>query len=232
MKIKSIASGSSGNAYVIDSKGFKLLIECGVPYKQIKKALDYDVDKVLGCLISHNHNDHSGFAYQINLESCIRIYCTTETAKKKDLLSTVELQHQKFYQIEDKFSLYPLELSHFNTDGTRVETYGFLIYSYLENKSLFYLSDTGKACAPIANLSYLMIEANHSMSALVNSGLKPSVVNRIAKSHLDIDQVCNFVKKHRTLEQIWLLHMSDGHGDEAEFKRRVQEVSGVPVVVC
>ena len=48
-----INSGSSGNAYIIESNGEKLLIELGVAWKYILKSLNYKIDDVAGCLVSH-----------------------------------------------------------------------------------------------------------------------------------------------------------------------------------
>lgn len=48
-----INSGSSGNAYILESNGEKLLIELGVAWKDILKSLNYKIDDVAGCLVSH-----------------------------------------------------------------------------------------------------------------------------------------------------------------------------------
>ncbi|HFL1025859.1 MBL fold metallo-hydrolase [Listeria monocytogenes] len=53
-----IASGSKGNAYVISSGRSQLLIECGINFDKIRKALNFDLSAVEGCLISHEHGDH------------------------------------------------------------------------------------------------------------------------------------------------------------------------------
>ena len=48
-----INSGSSGNAYILESNGEKLLIELGVAWKDILKSLNYKINDVAGCLVSH-----------------------------------------------------------------------------------------------------------------------------------------------------------------------------------
>ena len=48
-----ISSGSQGNAYILESNGEKLLIELGVSWKDILKSLNYKIDDVAGCLVSH-----------------------------------------------------------------------------------------------------------------------------------------------------------------------------------
>lgn len=55
MKLSVLASGSRGNCYVIQNKDEALIIECGVRMSVIKKSLNFDISKVVGVLISHEH---------------------------------------------------------------------------------------------------------------------------------------------------------------------------------
>lgn len=51
--LRVINSGSSGNGYVLESNGEKLLIELGVAWKDILKSLNYKIEDVAGCIVSH-----------------------------------------------------------------------------------------------------------------------------------------------------------------------------------
>ena len=46
-------SGSSGNSYAIKCGKEVLLIELGIAWKDILKGLNYKIDDVAGCLVSH-----------------------------------------------------------------------------------------------------------------------------------------------------------------------------------
>ncbi len=60
MKFKQHFSSSSGNLYTITApNGERLLIECGLPWGKLKDALNYDLGGIVGCLLTHNHMDHS-----------------------------------------------------------------------------------------------------------------------------------------------------------------------------
>ncbi len=49
-------SGSSGNLYeIVANSGARLLIEAGVTWKKLQKALDYNLSNIEACLISHGH---------------------------------------------------------------------------------------------------------------------------------------------------------------------------------
>ena len=55
MLIDVINSGSDGNCYVIKCKDEYLIIECGVPAKDMLRSIDFQTLKVSGCVVSHGH---------------------------------------------------------------------------------------------------------------------------------------------------------------------------------
>ena len=58
MYFKTIGTGSSGNCYLIRTwKDKGILLDCGLPYKQILPEIDFVLPDAL--IISHNHGDHT-----------------------------------------------------------------------------------------------------------------------------------------------------------------------------
>lgn len=56
MRVKCLATGSSGNCHVLINKsGDILLLDCGIPIKDIKIGIDFQVSKIVGCLVTHSH---------------------------------------------------------------------------------------------------------------------------------------------------------------------------------
>lgn len=56
MFVRCIGTGSSGNCYALyDNDGKILLLDLGVSAKTIKKAIDFRVSDVVGCVVSHEH---------------------------------------------------------------------------------------------------------------------------------------------------------------------------------
>lgn len=55
MHLRVIGSSSRGNSYVLKSNTGSLLIDCGVPFKQIQKAVDFNMSNIQGCLVTHEH---------------------------------------------------------------------------------------------------------------------------------------------------------------------------------
>ena len=60
MTLKCIGSGSSGNCYaLIDDNNKILLLDLGLPAKEIKRAIDFRISDVVGAVVTHHHKDHS-----------------------------------------------------------------------------------------------------------------------------------------------------------------------------
>ena len=55
MLLRCAKTGSDGNAFAIETDNQILLLEAGVPIPDIKKMINYRIDKVVGSLISHQH---------------------------------------------------------------------------------------------------------------------------------------------------------------------------------
>ena len=59
MNLKCLGSGSSGNCYLLSTETETIVLDCGLPIREIKKGLDWDISKVVGVLCTHIHSDHS-----------------------------------------------------------------------------------------------------------------------------------------------------------------------------
>lgn len=53
--LKTIATGSSGNCYALIADNEILLLDLGVSSKEIKRAIDFRVTDISGCLVTHSH---------------------------------------------------------------------------------------------------------------------------------------------------------------------------------
>jgi Cft2 family RNA processing exonuclease len=55
MLLKVVSTGSIGNSYLLETEDEAIILECGVPISKIKKAIDYNISKIKGALITHQH---------------------------------------------------------------------------------------------------------------------------------------------------------------------------------
>lgn len=57
MKLGCARTGSLGNAYFVQADNEEiLLLDAGIPINDIKKMVNYEIDKVVGCVITHSHS--------------------------------------------------------------------------------------------------------------------------------------------------------------------------------
>ena len=81
MLLRTIATGSSGNSYVlISNTGEILLLDLGVSEKTIKKGIDWKISNVVGAAISHQE-DFSTIYYMrtSGTFSYIKVYVNSDT---------------------------------------------------------------------------------------------------------------------------------------------------------
>ena len=64
MKLSILGSSSSSNCYVLHNDKEALIIEAGVTIQNVKQALDFNISKVVGCFVTHEHGDHSKYVEQ------------------------------------------------------------------------------------------------------------------------------------------------------------------------
>jgi len=50
-----LGSGSSGNTYLINTKNETLVLDAGVPFKETKIVLDFNIRRISGVLVTHSH---------------------------------------------------------------------------------------------------------------------------------------------------------------------------------
>ena len=79
MELQVIGTGSSGNAYVLRAGGSALLLDAGLPIRQLIRAVS-DWKGLDGCLITHEHGDHAKSAEAV-AQMGVKTYCSAGTAE-------------------------------------------------------------------------------------------------------------------------------------------------------
>ncbi len=232
MKLKVINSNSKGNAYILENENEALLIECGVNFKEIKKALNFDISKVVGCLVTHNHKDHYKSVLDVQ-KAGIDVYASQGTFSKIVFLfhRAMVLYHKKPQKIGN-FTILP-----FNVKHDAVEPLGFLI-RHRECGLVLFLTDSYYSPYTFKNLNNIIIEANYSekiLDARDESGdLHGIIRNRVLTSHLSLETckkllLANDLSK---VNNIVLIHLSDGNSDEKQFIEEIQCATNKNVFVA
>ena len=100
---------------------------------------------------------------------------------------------------------------------------------------LLFITDTVTLDYSIPGLNHIMIEANYAddiVEKRIEAGLMPiSMRPRRLYSHMDISQTKAILAENdlSQVDNIVLIHLSDGNSDEKRFVREIRELTGKPV---
>lgn len=231
IKIHSLASGSSGNCYHITDGSTPLLLECGIPFREIQKGVGFRTSEIAACLISHEHKDHCKSIKDV-VKAGIDCYMSSGTA------DAINLQHHRIKRVKakERIKIGTWDILPFDVQHDVSEPYGFLLMNKNGKKVLF-ATDTYYIRYKFTGLTHIMVECNYSMKILnenIASGRVPKLMKkRLMRSHFSLENVKDFLKANdlSKVEEIWLLHLSDNNSDEDLFKREIQALTGKLVIV-
>jgi phosphoribosyl 1,2-cyclic phosphodiesterase len=227
-----LASGSRGNAALVQSRGVGVLIDVGLGPRVLRdrlRAVGSDWDRLAAVVLTHTHRDHLDVATLRTLaERRIPFYC--HAAHRDELAESDGFQQLRSSELSREFDLHPFLLP----NGFRVEpvalrhdsgpTFGFRVEVAAERRkkafSLGYLSDTGcwtpAMADAVADVDVLGVEFNHDVAMQRGSGRSPQLISRVLgdRGHLSNDQGAEFVRAvfersgRHAVQHLVLLHLS------------------------
>jgi phosphoribosyl 1,2-cyclic phosphodiesterase len=192
-----LASGSAGNASLLEADGFGLLIDAGLGPRQLAgrlAAVGASWRRVHAVLLTHTHTDHWKERTLAHLRGLnIPFYChpghhDTLLASSFAFPKLQDGNLARTYEADQDFALTPtlhcraLTLRH---DGGA--TFGFRFDgaadSYGQPWSLAYLADLGSWTADLADaladVDLLALEFNHDLDLEYNSGRARCLIDRV-----------------------------------------------------
>nr|DAM07018.1 MAG TPA: YycJ-like MBL-fold protein [Caudoviricetes sp.] len=233
MKLKILGSSSTGNCYLfqtIDNK--TLIVECGVDIKEIKKALNFDLTDVIGCLITHEHGDHSKNIQKV-LDAGIDCYMSEGTRK------ALNIEHHRLHVLPklERTRIGSFTIMAFKTKHDCADPIGFLIY-HLEMGLCLFATDTYYVEYTFENLNNILIECNYAKDIL-NKNVSDGIINkmlrdRTLKSHFELENVKGFMKANNLsgVRNILLLHLSDRNSGAGRFKKEIEDLTGIKTTIA
>jgi len=239
MEIKILASGSSGNCYLINDGKTSLLLDAGISMKQIRTGCGFRLHEIAGCLVTHSHGDHSKSVKHL-LEASVSVYMSALEINALGLGPHHRL-HALASTDQDSYRCFPLgsfNVLPFQVEHDTPEAVGYLVGSTNTGEKLLYFTDTYYLKHRFSGLTHILGECNYDRETLwenINSGEVPAdQAIRLFSSHMSLGNFLAFLKANdiKRLRQIYVCHMSDKNGSEEKIRRAIQEQTGAEVYVC
>ena len=228
MKLIIIGSSSQGNSYALQSdSGEILLIEAGVPLKEVKKAIGYKTSKVEACLCSHRHSDHAKYIKEY-AKAGIIVYSNANVSQHfPNCVRTLGCECTHCF---GGFSATPFWVKH----DEDAPNYGYLI-RHKEIGTIFFATDCYNLNFVIRGCQVYLAECNYSDAILdkaIAEGLTPkSQADRIRLSHMSMEHAISWLHDcdvEHCARKIILIHGSARHLIPNAAVSKFQQVLGVP----
>lgn len=218
MKLTCLGSSSAGNCYLLQAdNGETLILDCGIPIKEIKKGLNWNVKDVVGAICTHSHQDHSKSVKDLN-----NMGIPVCTPYKKLLMS--QFLSNSYFTVRT-FDLTTVDgrWTHTNADGTECPCYGFLI-THKEMGKLLYITDTELIKWRFKGINHILLGVNYDKDLVDTDNPK---ANHVFRGHLSIDTACDFVKANDSdsLQNVIMCHLSSENADKDSFIEKMKKVA-------
>ncbi|MDR2139568.1 MAG: MBL fold metallo-hydrolase [Tannerella sp.] len=230
MKLTTLGSGSSGNSYILENDSEALIIEAGVPFASVQRALNFNISKIVGCLVSHEHKDHSGHVHEF--PRFIPVFASLGTMEKCGAASNFRAVKAGHMFTAGSFRIIPFAVKH-----DAAEPFGFFIH-HPESGSILFATDTYYLPNPFLGLNNIMIEANYRMDILEKNVQKGIISdarrNRTLQSHMSYETCLQTLLANDLsgVNHIVLIHLSNDNSNAQEFQAGIREATGKTVHVA
>lgn len=217
MKLKCIATGSTGNCYLLTSdNGETLILDCGIPIKEIKKGLDWNIKDVVGVLCTHKHLDHSKSLKDFETMG-IPVF-VPYISKKPMKIGNGDFRVQAF-----DLTTIDGSWTHTDANGEPCPIYGFLI-AHKEMGRMLYITDCELIKWRFKDINHILLGVNYDKDLIDRDTGK---ANHVFRGHLSIDTACDFVKANYSdsLQNVIMCHLSSENSDRDSFIEKMEKVA-------
>lgn len=232
MIFQSLASSSSGNAYLVSDGNTNILIECGLSHRKLQQACGFKLTSLDAVLISHEHKDHSQCVDKL-LASGIPVYLSQGTARALELPEKLlDMATEMIAGLQ--FTVGTMVIKPFSTFHDAQEPMGFVMQSTVDWDVFAFATDTVNLPYNFPGVNILALEANFQQDILDRSERMPEKTKkRVSNTHMEIDKLCECLRRMdlRSCRELWLLHLSSAMSHEGQFVYKVQRAVPAWVLV-
>lgn len=243
-----LASGSKGNASIVQLGDAAILVDCGITKKALFERCDavgFDPFSISAVLVTHEHTDHTkglGVLYRAFARQGVHPPLVTTAAVRAASAPIREVEgltDVRSVRASDDFMLAGLHVVSFATSHDAAESMGFRFEGELPSRAngvagktdaLGYATDSGvlsdEAVACLSDVRLLALESNHD-ARLLDIGPYPSHLKRRVASdfgHLSNAQSAAYLERllSARLERVAGMHLSETN-NEPQLAMRAAE---------
>jgi phosphoribosyl 1,2-cyclic phosphodiesterase len=232
LTVTPLASSSAANATVIDDGATRVLLDAGVRWSELRRALGFAAAELGGVLITHEHQDHCRAAAELARRG-LDVYATAGT------LEALRLTHHRARVIAagERFEVGSFAVLPFSAVHDAAEPVGFFLASN-RGARVLYATDTAYIGHTFDGLTHVLVECNYSLELMrrrVFAGdLRLEQKSRVLRNHLGLERVVAMLEANdlTAVREIHLLHLSDGNADAERFRAVVRAATGKPVYIA
>ena len=211
-----LGSGSTGNAIYLGTDHAKLLIDCGISFKNLKERLldiQIGIEQIDAVLITHEHADHIKGLGMIVKKLGIPIFCNGDTAKALCQMMS-ERPKFKIFCTGEPFTYADIKIHPFSIQHDTVDPVAFTFE--FNGIKIGVCTDLGFATKLVAmhlkGCDYIYLEANHD-EEMVHASSRPLLYKQRVLSrqgHLSNLAAGELLVEvyHEKLKHVYLAHLS------------------------
>lgn len=173
-KYSILASGSTGNAFYLETPKKRLLIDAGLTGKKITSLLaeiDRRPEDLDAILITHEHSDHIKGVGVLARKYNLDLYANEKTwvvMDAKNMLGKIDNSQKHIFSREKMMTFGDIDIESFGVSHDAVDPQ---FYRFMkDDKSFVMLTDTGyvsdRMAGIVANADGYLIESNHDIEIL------------------------------------------------------------------
>lgn len=182
-----LASGSKGNAALIEGPEGLILVDCGISWRQVRlraAELGLDLNTLAGAVVTHEHGDHvSGLSVTLKHVTGPR-FATAGTVSGKKYLPDLGFT---LIDRNERFELAGVSIQAFPTSHDVNDPVAFSYTDTRDGDKVALCSDTGvltpEATTELCGCRILGLEANHDLAMLKRGPYSAALKARVSSNH-------------------------------------------------
>jgi phosphoribosyl 1,2-cyclic phosphodiesterase len=242
LTVRALASGSSGNAFLVETEDAALLLDAGLSATrlyEVLRAVTARIERFHGIILTHEHSDHACGALRLARRLGVPVYGTRGTLDRLDLRDDERPPEQVVLVPGRSTAIDGLRVTPFSVSHDALEPVGLLLER--DGFAVALATDLGtldeRTIEWTSRADLLILEANHDLHRLWNGPYPRALKRRIASptGHLSNDQAAAGlagIAERGRVKWAWLAHLSEVNNTQRAALGAVQgRLAGGDVVV-